>query len=481
MPRPTGILTGRYMELATPINDRLMELAQAFHAHGHRLFVVGGPVRDWFIGRPIKDVDLTTDATPDQVRRMVGVSRPSAVYDVGARFGTIGMVYTVPDPSGGTTDATWGVEITTFRTEQYQDGTRKPTVQFGTSLNEDLARRDFTINAIAVNLLTGELHDPCGGRDDIVSKVVRAVGDADARFSDDPLRLLRGIRFVCELGFTLAEPTRAAIATGAAGLDRISRERIAAEMGRILVSTRPAMGLRLATDLGLMERIIPDVLPMRGMSQRPVHHKDVFEHTMGVVENIPAEAGLRWAALLHDIGKPPTKSVNQGAVHFFGHEEVGARMANRIMRSLNLDASLIARVTNLVRMHLRINAYEPTWTDTAVRRLIREVGDELDDLIALSRADVTSYRAEKVQAVNDRVDDFARRCRELQAAQDVARLQSPLDGDALMHLFGRGPGQWIRPVKDYLLGLVIDGELAEYDRERATELARAFLAAGDPT
>jgi poly(A) polymerase len=249
-------------------------------------------------------------------------------------------------------------------------------------------------------------------------------------------------------------------------------------MGRILVSTRPAMGLRLATDLGLMEYIIPDVLPMRGMSQRPVHHKDVFEHTMGVVENIPAEAGLRWAALLHDIGKPPTKSVNQGAVHFFGHEEVGARMANRIMRSLNLDSALVARVTNLVRMHLRINAYEPTWTDSAVRRLIREVGDELDDLIALSRADVTSYRAEKVQAVHDRVDDFARRCRELQAAQDVARLQSPLDGDALMQLFGRGPGAWIRPVKDYLLGLVIDGELAEDDRERATELARAFLATG---
>ena len=466
------------MELVTPIDDRLKDLAQAFHAHGHRLFVVGGPVRDWIIGRRIKDVDLTTDATPDQIRRLVGVSRPSAVYDVGARFGTIGVVYTVPDPTGGTTDVTWGVEITTFRTEQYQDGTRKPTVQFGTSLDEDLARRDFTINAIAVNLLTGELHDPCGGREDIASKVVRAVGDAVARFTDDPLRLLRGVRFVCELGFTLAEPTRDAMAAGAAGLERISRERIAAEMGRILVSTRPAMGLRLATDLGLMEYIIPDVLPMRGMSQRPVHHKDVFEHTMGVVENIPAEAGLRWAALLHDIGKPPTKSVNQGAVHFFGHEEVGARMANRIMRSLNLDLALVARVTNLVRMHLRINAYEPTWTDSAVRRLIREVGDELDDLIALSRADVTSYRAEKVQAVHDRVDDFARRCRELQAAQDVALLQSPLDGDALMQLFGRGPGAWIRPVKDYLLGLVIDGELAEDDRERATELARAFLATG---
>ncbi len=466
------------MELFTPIDDRLNELAKAFHEHGHSLFVVGGSVRDAIIGRRIKELDLTTDATPDQIRRLVGETRPSAVYDVGARFGTISAIYPVPEPSEVTTDATCRVEITTFRTEQYQDGTRKPTVQFGTSLDEDLARRDFTINAMAFNLRTGKLHDPCGGREDIVSKVVRAVGDADARFSDDPLRLLRAVRFVCELGFTLAEPTRAAMTAGAAGLERISRERIAAEMGRVLVSARPATGLRLATDLGLMAYIIPDVLPMRGVSQRPAHHKDVFEHTMGVVENIPAEAGLRWAALLHDIGKPPTKSVNQGAVHFFGHEEEGARMANRIMRGLNLDLALIARVTKLVRMHLRINAYEPTWTDAAVRRLIREVGDELDDLIALSRADVTSYRAEKVQAVHDRVDDFTRRCRELQAAQDVARLQSPLDGDALMHLFGRGPGAWIRPVKDYLLGLVIDGELAEDDRERATELARAFLATG---
>jgi poly(A) polymerase len=249
----------------------------------------------------------------------------------------------------------------------------------------------------------------------------------------------------------------------------------------MLVAGRAAAGIRLATDLGLMAYCIPEVLPMRGVSQRPLHHKDVFEHTLGVVRNIPPELGLRWAALLHDIGKPKTKSIHEGAVHFFGHEDVGERMARRILRGLHFDNRFVERVAKLVRMHLRVNSYDSEWTDAAVRRVIREAGDELDDLIQLSRADVTSYRQERVQAAGMRADEFERRCRELLEREDVARLQSPLDGNELMELFGRPPGPWIKPIKDYLLGLVLEGDLAQDDKEAATTLARRFVAQSDET
>jgi poly(A) polymerase len=281
---------------------------------------------------------------------------------------------------------------------------------------------------------------------------------------------------VAQLGFSIEPATLEAIRETAYTLERISRERIAEELSRILLTDRAPNGLRLATDLGLMAYCIPEVLPMRGVSQRPLHHKDVFEHTLGVVRNIPPDLGLRWAALLHDIGKPQTKSVHDGAIHFFGHEDVGERMARRILRGLHFDNRFVERVAKLVRMHLRVNSYDREWTDAAVRRVIREAGDELDDLIQLSRADVTSYRQERIQAATMRADEFEQRCRELLEREDVARLQSPLDGNELMELFGRPPGPWIKPVKDYLLGLVLEGELAQDDKERATALAQRFVA-----
>jgi len=463
------------MDQATLVDDpvlgaRLQTLSAAFGAAGRRLLLVGGPVRDRLLGRPVHDYDLTTDAAPEEIKRLARAARPDAVYDVGARFGTIGLVFR----EGA--DGQRAVEITTFRSEQYPDGTRKPVVAFGTSLEEDLARRDFTINAIAQELSGGGLIDPYGGEADLVAGTIRAVGDPEARFREDPLRLLRAVRFAAQLGFTIEPRTLAAIDAQAGSLERISKERIAEELTRILVSPRPSLGLRLATDHGLMAHAIPEVLPMRGVSQRPMHHKDVFEHTMGVVENIPAEPVLRWAALLHDIGKPRTKSVHEGQVHFFGHEDVGERMARQILRRLHADGRLIERVATLVRMHLRVNSYESDWTDSAVRRLMREAGDELTDLIHLSRADVTSYRQERVLAATMRADAFERRCQELLAIEDVARLHSPLDGDDLMALFDKGPGPWIRPVKEYLLDLVLEGQLDQDDRETATELARRFAA-----
>lgn len=474
---------------------KVHELAEVYAAANRRLYLVGGSVRDYLLGRPIQDIDLTTDAPPAETKRLAARIRPNALYDVGARFGTIGLVVRADsvghrtrkarkerrrdgeehaDTGESAEPAQIAVEITTFRTEQYVDGTRKPSVEFGTSLEEDLARRDFTINVMAVDVLTGELHDPYGGREDLERRVIRAVGDPAERFREDPLRLLRAVRFVAQLGFAIDAGTREAIQAGASDLERISRERIAEELNKILLVPKPSVGLRLATDLGLMAYAIPELLPMRGVSQRPLHHKDVFEHTMGVVDNIPPDLVLRWAALLHDIGKPATKSAHDGQVHFFGHDEVGERIARRILRRLHFDNRMIERVAKLVRMHLRVNSYDSEWTDSAVRRLIREAGDELDDLIQLSRADVTSYRTERIRAAALRAAEFERRCRELLEREDVAQLKSPLDGDELMALFGKGPGPWIRPIKDYLLSLVLDGQLAPDDKATAVELAQQF-------
>jgi poly(A) polymerase len=494
-------------EAEAALEERVQRLARAFRAAGRQLYLVGGPVRDRLLTRPVHDVDLTTDAPPEEIKRLASKARPNAIYEVGAKFGTIGLIFYEPEPGrdgrgrdgrgrdgrapdgqqqsaerpdeaehGARTRAETRIEITTFRSEHYLDGTRHPQVTFGTRLEDDLARRDFTMNAVAQDVFTGELHDPFDGAADVERRLIRAVGDPLERFREDPLRLLRAVRFAAQLGFTIEPRTEAAIRASASSLERISRERIQEELSRILVSPRPSHGIRLATDLGLMAYAIQEVLPMRGVSQRPLHHKDVFEHTMGVLENIPADLVLRWAALLHDIGKPRTKSVHQGEVHFFGHEDVGERMARQILRRLHFDNGFIERVAKLVRMHLRVNSYDSEWTDSAVRRLVREAGDELGDLIQLSRADVTSYRQERLKAAAMRADEFERRCKELLEREDVAKLHSPLDGHELMALFGKGPGPWIKPIKEYLLDLVLDGALDQEDKDTAVELARRYAA-----
>jgi poly(A) polymerase len=445
------------LELDVPatLRERVATLAHAFQAAGRQLYLVGGCVRDQMIGRPIHDLDLTTDAPPDEIKRLANRARPDALYDVGAKFGTIGIVYRVADERDPEAEPrAWNLEITTFRTEQYLDGTRKPEVVFGTSLEEDLCRRDFTVNAMALDAVSGALHDPEGGLDDLEARVIRAVGDPRERFREDPLRVLRAIRFASQLDFAIEPDTLEAIRECAPELQRISRERIAQELTGILIAPLADEGIRVATEVGVMEFCIPEVLPMRGVSQRPLHHKDVFEHTLGVIRNSKPDVLLRWTALLHDIAKPQTKSVHNGEVHFFGHEELGARMARRILRSLHFDNRFVERAAKLVQMHLRVNSYDDDWTDSAVRRLVREAGEELEPLVALSRADVTSYRVEKRQAAAYRADEFERRVRELREQEDIEKLESPLDGNELMTLFERGPGAWIRPIKDYLLNLV---------------------------
>ncbi len=440
----------------------LRALAAQFAQAGHELYLVGGSVRDALLHRPSRDLDLATDAHPPVIKRLLARARPDSRYDVGEKFGTIGASF-----------GEWVVEITTYRSEVYAVGSRKPAVTFGTSLEEDLSRRDFTINAIAQEPSSGAMLDPFHGLQDLQRGLIRAVGEPEERFSEDPLRMLRAARFAAELGFRIDPPTRAAMRRQAGALRHVSAERIAAEMTRLLVAERPALGLEILCDTGLAAHAIPELLPLRGATQDG-RHKDVFGHTLKVVENVPATPVLRWAALLHDVGKPRTKTVQDGKVHFFRHEIVGARMAGKILRRLRFDRESGERIRRLVAEHLRPNLYTPDWTDGAVRRFLRETEGITDDLFALSRADITSYRRSRVEAGTARVNHLAARCRDLQAQEDVAQLKSPLDGNDLMTMFERGPGPWIKPIKDYLLNLVIDGDLAQDDTETATALAREF-------
>lgn len=450
--------------------DIIIRLAQEFSARQKQLYMVGGTVRDVLLHRgESADADLATDALPDEIKRLVAPTHPSAVVLVGERFGTVRLHYD-----------TNIIEITTFRTERYNPESRKPEVCFGTDLMEDLLRRDFTINAMARDLLTGQIIDPFGGRQDLDAHLLRAVGnEPDKRFDEDPLRLLRAVRFAAQLNFSIEAETYHSIQRQANKLQKISRERIRDEMNKLLVSAHPSKGLDLLVETGLMEWIIPEVLELRGVSQQPHPKapatKDVYAHVLRVVERSSPRLAARWSALLHDIAKPRTKSVEDNKVHFFGHEDVGAYMARDILKRLHFDRDFIDAVSKLVRLHMRANAYTPDWTDGAVRRLMLEVGDQLPDLLDLSRADITSYRMDKVARASARVSELDERCQHLKAEAERVPLKSPLDGNELMVLFERGPGPWLRPIKDYLLGLVIDGELASDDKEQAIHLARLYM------
>jgi poly(A) polymerase len=477
----------------------LLTLSRIFHEAGYELYMVGGAVRDLLLRRDAAlDIDLATNARPDEIKRLVNQTHPAAVIALGEKFGTIRVHYRraqahdeavpvqdansasspAPAPVVAETPADVDViEITTYRSDRYDPDSRKPEVTFGDTLEDDLLRRDFTFNAMARDLQTGEIIDPYGGREDLELGLIRAVGDQpERRFDEDPLRMLRAARFAAQFDFRIEERTRAAIERQAATLAKISRERIRDEFTKLLVAPHPALGIRLLVDMGLMPHVVPEVVDLRGVSQQPGHSKDVYEHVLRVVERIPPRPATRWAALLHDIAKPRTRSLEDGKVHFFGHEDVGAVMAREILRRLKFDRAFIDHVTRLVKMHMRANAYTSEWTDGAVRRLMFDAGDAFADLLDLSRADITSYRPERVSRAVARVDDLERRARWLREEAERVPIKSPLDGNDLMELFNREPGAWIRPIKDHLLNLVIDGALAPDDREGAIAEAQKHMA-----
>ena len=447
----------------------LQRLAVQFRRHGRRLYLVGGYLRDLLLESPLanKDVDLATDAPPDEILTIVRhLGWPT--YEVGKRYGTIGL-----------RTETGIIEITTFRKDIYRADDRHPEVTFGDNILEDLIRRDLTINSLAVDLTDGPLLNPAGGISDLRRQRIRITGDPTQRFAEDPLRLMRVVRFAAQLGFQLDDGTEAAVRRTSVNLATVSRERVRDELDKILLSSRAAFGLRLLVELDLMAQIAPPVdLMKRFTDEGKQRFKNLLTHTLRVVENTPPDLTLRLAALLHDVGKPRTLSVTNGQVHFFEHERVGAGIARDILASLRYDTATTKEVLALISFHMRPASDTDTWTDTAVRRFVREIGEErIERLFDLARADLTSSNPRKVSGHMLRLERLIERCHRAIAEMHEVKPESPLDGEAIMALTGIKPGPAIGQIKTYLLNLVLDGELAADDAAGAELRMRAFMAA----
>lgn len=443
----------------------IQRLAQAFRSNNKELYLVGGTVRDEILGRPSHDIDCATDALPEEIKQIAAETQPLHIVPIGEKFGTIQVIY--PDNVI--------IEVTTYRGERYQPGSRKPEVQFGSSLYEDLRRRDFTINAIAKNPLTGHYVDVHLGRRDLKNGVIRAVEYAPQRFRDDPLRLLRAIRFAVQINFHIYETTFMAMQEQSQMIQQISQERIRDEVCKILVTDHPVQGLKLLYEAGLLAYILPEVEILRNVEQPPHHRLDVYEHTLLVVQMVPARLEVRLAALLHDIAKPVTKTVDErGNSHFYEHEDVGAEMARDILRRLRFGNETVEYVAKIIKLHMRVNAYASKWSNGSVRRLFVDAGNVLDDLLDLAIADGASDRHETREQVEARIDELRARIARVQAQAVQQPLTSPLNGDELMALFDRPAGPWLKPLKQHLHDLVIEGSLSSTDKQRAIEAARVF-------
>ena len=437
--------------------DKLIQrLAQAFS--DRQLFLVGGCLRDQLLGRPISDLDLGTDARPDEIRQRVE-SWADAVWMVGEKFGTVGL------EKDGTK-----AEITTFRAETYDGVSRKPEVAFGSDVRADLSRRDFTINAMGRNVHTDELLDPFYGQSDLEACIVRFVGDPAARIGEDPLRMLRAVRFCAQLGFELDPEAAAAIGQAAGELRRISWERIRDELDGILLSPHPDEGLRLTIDLGLAHHFLREVLNLHLPEPSRHHLKDVLEHTLDTVSCLAPEKVLRYAALLHDIAKPETFSSDESGVHFYRHEHIGAERAREILSRLRHPAAFIEQVVGLVRHHLRIPYYSSEWSDAAVRRLMFDLGDQLEAAIALAEADVRASDPLDYPDFEHQLQELRARIREVGEAAELARMKPLLNGDEVMELLGIGPGPQVGEVLNFLLDQQIEGKIET--REEAVAIVR---------
>jgi poly(A) polymerase len=498
----------------------LSRLGEAFREAGHELYLVGGVVRRALLWGSdtgsqkidTQDADAATDAHPARIKSLL---RPHAenLWTVGERFGTIAARV-----------GEYEVQITTYRTDQYTRGSRHPEVRFGESLEEDLARRDFTINAVAADALAGGIVDPFEGRKDLESGVIRAVGDPLARMRDDPLRMLRAVRFETTLSgpekpFAITPDLEAAIRDNAHWLESISAERKREEFEKILLSGNVAPGLRALVRLGLMPYVVPEFMETVDVEQEAeFHHKDVFEHTLIVVSSVEADPILRKAAFFHDIGKPRTlvyehrctycgaKSIHKSAeegecevcggrtipkrIHFYGHENVGATIARRAMRRLAYPRDDIDAVAHLVANHMRPYGYAASrdpWSDAAVRRFIRDTylarGDRelanVDMLLRLARADITGSAPRRRRIAEESWRSLRSRVDAVRAEDAVEKLKSPLSGNDLMQQFGLGPGRWIKGLKDYLQNEVVEGRLGKDDKVKARALAEEYVREHD--
>jgi len=467
---PTTPAAAARLAEVTPV---LAELGALFSAAGHELALVGGSVRDAYLGRLTSDVDLTTDATPHTVLPLLR-TWADAVWDVGIKFGTIGA---------RKNDLI--VEVTTYRAESYDADSRKPHVEYGSTLLGDLARRDFTINSMAVRLPSMEFVDPFNGMADLAEQVIRTPGTAEASFSDDPLRMMRAARFASQLGFEVAPDVVVAMTAMAGRIEIVSAERVREELNKLLLGAHPRAGLTLLVETGLAEYMLPELPQLKLEIDEWHRHKDVYEHSLTVLEQaieletahepqLEPDIALRLAALLHDIGKPRTRKFeSDGGVSFHHHEVVGARMVRKRLSDLRYANDVIDDVSKLVELHLRFHGYGGgEWTDSAVRRYVRDAGDMLPRLHKLTRADSTTRNARKAATLQRTYDSLEARIAVLAEQEELASIRPDLDGTAIMAILGIAPGPLVGKAYNYLLDMRLDhGPLGP---ERAEQALRAW-------
>jgi poly(A) polymerase len=445
-------------------------LARLFQQSGFELAIVGGTVRDAFLGRGLTgddvDLDFTTNATPDQTEAVLA-PLGKTLWDAGRRFGTIGVRL------GG-----YLCEITTYRSDSYDGTTRKPEVEFGDSLEADLGRRDFTVNAMALQVPELKLVDPTGGFDDLLAGRLRTPGRPEISFGDDPLRMLRGARFRAQLGFELDAEAAEAARRMAPSLEIVAAERVQQELAKLLLAPEPSAGIRVLVDTGLADEVLPEVPALRLEIDEHARHKDVYEHSLTALDRAlelerarghEPDLVLRLAVLLHDIGKPATRAIEPGGgVTFHHHDVLGARLAAKRLKALRFDKTTIEAVADLIRLHLRFFGYaEGTWTDSAVRRYVRDAGDQLERLHILSRADVTTRNKRKADRLAHAYDDLEARIAALAEEEELSRLRPDLDGDQIMSILGLKPGREVGEAYRFLMEARLDaGPLGPEEAER---------------
>lgn len=453
---------------ALAATGHVSRLASAFAAAGEELALVGGSVRDAFLGAPLNDLDFATSAGPDRILEIVAPVA-EAHWDVGRAFGTIGAVV-----DGHT------VEITTYRTDAYDGETRKPVVEFGDTLDGDLVRRDFTVNAMALRLPERVLVDPSGGIEDLMAGRLSTPGAPEVSFGDDPLRMMRAARFTSQLGFTVTDSVASAMQALVERISIVSAERVRDELSRLLKTANPRPGLELLVSTGLASLVLPELPALRLQVDEHHHHKDVYQHSLTVLEQAielererhpqaEPDLTLRLAALLHDIGKPATKRVEPGGVVTFHHHDVvGAKLASKRLRELRFDKETIGNVARLIELHLRFFGYtEGAWTDSAVRRYVRDAGPLLERLHILTRADVTTRNRRKADRLSFAYDDLEKRIAALSEEEELAAIRPDLNGEQIMAILGIPPGRDVGDAYRFLLELRLsEGPLGDAEAEQ---------------
>ncbi len=444
-----------------PVLPLLQELGSRFEAAGHELALVGGPVRDAFLGRTSPDLDFTTDADPDEILSVIA-GWADAHWEIGREFGTIGL-----------RKGTHMIEVTTYRADVYDRTSRKPEVMFGDTLEGDLVRRDFSVNAMAIRLPSLEFVDVHGGLADLAARRLMTPATPDESFADDPLRMMRAARFASQLGFEVAAGVRTAMSERATSLTMVSAERIREEFVKLLLSSHPRLGLTLLVDTGLADVFLPELPALRLELDEHHRHKDVYEHSLMVLEQAMALEGpadgpeesvpgpdlvLRLAALLHDIGKPATRRFEPGGgVSFHHHEVVGAKLVSKRMKAMRFDKDTTKQVARLVELHLRFHGYgEGQWTDSAVRRYVTDAGPLLQRLHRLTRSDSTTRNVRKAQRLSAAYDDLEVRITRIQAEEELAAVRPELNGHEIAETLGITPGPVLGEAYDHLLAVRLD-------------------------